>query len=321
MKRIGIPDTDLSLSTIGLGTVGAGLDWDHEAADRVFDAYLDNGGNVIDSARVYSDWVRPEIGRSERVIGDWLLKSGKRKEVILITKGGHPDMLAEPLDMHKNRLERHQMEYDLEQSLKTLRTDYIDIYFYHRDELSLPVSELIETMEQFKNEGKIRYYGCSNWTTARMKEADEYCREHNYRGFVANEALLNIGLKHMKPLADDTLVTFDETMYEYHSNNTRNLAIPYMSVCSGFFHLYLTAGPESVKNNPYYTPQNVQLAEKLKDLMKKQDASITQVLLGFFAVQDFNCLPLYGPLNEKQIVDALKTMEINFTRDDYNFCL
>lgn len=317
MKYINIPDSELSLSTIGLGTVGAGLDWDHEDANRLFDSYIDNGGNVIDSARVYSDWVRPEVGRSERVIGDWLEQSKRRNEVILITKGGHPDMLAEPLEMHKNRLARHQMQNDIELSLKTLRTNVIDIYFYHRDDISIPVSELIETMEMFKREGKIRYYGCSNWTTARMKEADEFCRQNNYRGFVANEALLNIGLKHMNPLADDTLVTFDDEMYEYHKGNKRNLAIPYMSVCSGFFHLYLTGGPDSVKNNPYNTPQNRLIAENLKVLMKKYDASITQVVLGFFTVQDFDCLPLYGPLNQEQIKDALKTMDINFTSDDY----
>lgn len=319
MKKFSIPDTQLSLSMVGLGTVGAGLDWDHDDANRVFDAYVDNGGNLIDSARVYSDWVRPEIGRSERVIGDWLQKSKKRNEVIIITKGGHPDMLADPVDLHKNRLAREQMEYDINLSLKTLRTDFIDIYFYHRDEMSMPVSELIETMEKFKSEGKIRYYGCSNWTTARMKEADEYCKQHNYRGFVANQALLNIGMKHMNPLEDDTLVYFDDDMYEYHKANKGNLAIPYMSVCSGFFHLYLSSGPDKVKNNPYNTEKNRQIAEHLKVLMKKYNASITQVLLGYFTALDFDCLPLYGPLNQEQIIDALRTADINYTKDDYKF--
>lgn len=319
MKKINIPDTDLSLSMIGLGTVGAGLDWDNEDADRVFDAYVDNGGNVIDTARVYSDWVRPEIGRSERVVGDWLNRSKKRDKVIIITKGGHPDMLAEPVDMHKSRVARSQMEYDINLSLKTLRTDYIDIYFYHRDNTSIPVSELIETMENFRREGKIRYYGCSNWTTARILEADEYCRQHNYRGFVANQALLNIGMKYMNPMDDDTLVSIDGVMYEYHKENGRNLAMPYMGVCSGFFHMYLTGGQDKVKNSPYNTEKNRKIAEHLKELMKKYNATITQVLLGYFTALHFNCLPLYGPLNPDQIIEALKTADINFTKDDYKF--
>ena len=73
-----IPDTDLSLCPLGLGTAGAGLDWDGADADYLFDAYLDMGGNLIDTARIYSDWVAPETGRSERVIGDWIQRSGRR---------------------------------------------------------------------------------------------------------------------------------------------------------------------------------------------------------------------------------------------------
>lgn len=81
------------------------------------------------------------------------------------------------------------MRHDLELSLKALRTDTIDIYFYHRDNLRQNVEDEIETMETFRREGKIRYYGCSNWTTERIKEADAYCKKMNYRGFVADQAL------------------------------------------------------------------------------------------------------------------------------------
>ena len=91
------------------------------------------GGNLYDTARVYSDWIPPETGRSERVIGDWLSRSGKRHDVVLITKGGHPDMTVPSPDMHNSRVSAENMRADLELSLKTLRTDYIDLYFYHRD--------------------------------------------------------------------------------------------------------------------------------------------------------------------------------------------
>ena len=85
MKTITIPDTDLTLSPLGLGCVKAGLKWDGGEADRLFDAFLYMGGNVYDTARVYSDWIPSERGRSERVIGDWLSRSGKRQDVILMT--------------------------------------------------------------------------------------------------------------------------------------------------------------------------------------------------------------------------------------------
>ena len=84
-------------------------------------------------------------------------------------------------------------------------------------------------------QGKIRYYACSNWTTTRMKEADAYAASKGYRGFVANEALYNIGEPWMKPMADDTLVIMDEEMQKYHEENPRNLAMPYSAACNGFF--------------------------------------------------------------------------------------
>ncbi len=126
MNNILIPNTELSVSPFGLGTVDAGLLWDGADADRVFETYLELGGNLLDSAHVYSDWVPPEIARSERVIGDWLARSGKRDKIVLITKGGHPDMTGENPDTHMNRMHREDMVKDLDESLKQLRTDYID---------------------------------------------------------------------------------------------------------------------------------------------------------------------------------------------------
>ena len=78
-------------------------------------------------------------------------------------------------DMHKTRVTAENMRRDLELSLKTLRTDYIDIYFYHRDNEEIPAGDLVEIMEEFRKEGKIRFYGCSNWSTERMKESRRLC--------------------------------------------------------------------------------------------------------------------------------------------------
>ena len=67
----------------------------------------------------------------------------------------------------------------------------MDVYFYHRDDESRTVEELIETMEDFRRAGKVCYYACSNWSAARMKEADAYCAKMGYRGFVADQAMFN----------------------------------------------------------------------------------------------------------------------------------
>lgn len=321
-KRILIPDTDLSVCPIGLGTVNAGLDWDGADADRVLDAYLDLGGNVIDSARVYADFVhkdgKVELGRSERVIGQWLQRSGKRDKVVLITKGGHPTYVWPEDDLHKARMSAADMRYDIELSLKTLHTDVIDIYFYHRDDRKQSVEEEIETMEQFRREGKIRYYGCSNWDADRILAADAYCREKGYRGFVADQALLNLGMKYMNPLADDTLVYMKDSLFEYHKSNLQNLAMPYMGVASGFFHVYAAKGAGAVRSNPYFTEMNMKVAQRCTELMEKYHASVSQVVLGFFTQQPFPCVPLYGPQNVEQLEDAMGMLDLTFCPEDFD---
>ena len=317
--KIMIPNTDIEIHPLGLGTANAGLAWDGKNADRIFDAFLDMGGSLIDTAHVYSDWVKPERARSERVIGDWLERSGKRNYIVLSTKGGHPDMTVPNPDTHISRMRKEDMESDLDSSLKQLRTDYIDIYFYHRDDERQSVEELIEVMEEFRRKGKIRYYGCSNWTTPRMKAADRYCSEKGYRGFVANQALLNLGYKYMNPLEDDTLVYADEEMQQYHREHTGNLLMPYMGVCGGFFHKYIGQGPDAVKRSPYYTEGNLKVAERVKELCDKYHATVSQVVLGFFGQQDVDCAPLYGPQYADQIEEAMQAFEIPFEKEDYMF--
>lgn len=317
MKKIQIPGSELIMSPMGLGCVNAGLKWDGKEADRLFDTFYDLGGNLYDTARVYSDWIPPERGRSERVIGDWLKRSGKRNHIIICTKGGHPDMTVANPDLHKNRVARQEMRTDLEASLKSLGTDYIDLYLYHRDDENIPAEELIDTMEEFVKEGKIRYYGCSNWSTERMKAADRYCAEKGFRGFAANQALLNVGEAAMNPPKDDTLKRMDKEMRRYHENHPNNLAMPYMSSCSGFFQKLLQKGESAVKDSEYYTEGNVQMFGKLKKIVEQYGCTLTQAVLGFFTVQEFTCIPLYGPRNAEDIKEAMDTFVIPFEKESY----
>lgn len=311
-QNILLKGTDLRVSPIAFGTVRAGLDWDGKDADKMLNHYLDNGGNLIDSARVYYDWVEPEIGRSERVLGDWLRRCGRRDEAILITKGGHPNRFT----MHTSRMGQDDMEYDLGLSLKTLGTDYIDIYFYHRDDESRPVAELLERMEGFRKEGKIRYYGCSNWTTARMIEAEEYAKAHGLRGFIANQNLYNIGSKYMKPFDDDTMVTADDAALDYYRNGN-NTPMPYFGICSGFFHILDAKGPDAVKDSCYYTEGNLRVAKRIAELREKYGCTITQVLMGFFFTRDFPVIPLVGSANIAQLDDMLGSVNVPFEKDDF----
>ena len=318
MQRMMIPETELAVSSMGCGCVNGGLKWEGKEADDVFDAFFDLGGNLYDTARVYSDWVPTEIGRSERVLGEWISRSGKRNEIVLATKGGHPDMRAKEIDLHKSRVSREEMEYDLDLSLKALQTDWIDLYFYHRDDTLRPVEELIETMEGFVKAGKIRYYGCSNWSTERIKEADAYCRKMGYRGFAANQMYYNVGSRNKRPSADDTMVVMDQEMLAYHRENPNNLAMPYMGLCSGAFNKWIALGEDAVKDNEYYTRENEKVKSQLLKIMEKYHITVTQAVLGFFTCQDFACVPLYGPRNKESFSEACAAFGIPFEKADYD---
>lgn len=301
IDKINIPRTELSLFPMGYGTVDIGLK-KKDPADiyPVLEAYLDMGGNVIDTARIYSDWVPPEIGRSERILGEWIRSRGRHDDFILITKGGHPRLG----DMHTPRMSPKDMQGDIELSLKALGVDCIDIYFYHRDDISVPVGAHLEFMEEQRRKGNIRYYGCSNWTSERMDEAEEYAAEHGLRGFVANQMLFNIGQQHMRPPDDDTMVAMDEHMLKIHRRGN-NLAMPYFGLCSGFFHKLDALGPDAVADSPYCTPGNLLLKKRIDAIRRETGASLTQVLLGFFYAQDFPVVPLVFSSNIDHLKDAM----------------
>lgn len=90
-----------------------------------------------------------------------------------------------------------------------------------------------------------------------------------------------------------------------------------MGVCSGFFHKYAAGGIDAVKTSPYCTEGNLKMAERVKMLCEKYNATVTQAVLGFFGQQDFDCAPLYGPKNAEQIIEAMKTWDIPFKKEDY----
>lgn len=317
MKKISIPDTNLEAAPLGLGCVNAGLAWKGSDAAYLFDAFLDMGGSVYDTARVYSDWIPGEAGRSEQVVGEWLNNSKKRNHIVLMSKGGHPDMTKPAPDMYKSRMSPEDMRHDLELSLKALHTEWLDVYFYHRDNPDMAVEELIETMECFVKEGKIRYYACSNWSAERIKSADDYSKKHQCRGFIANEVLYNLGTKNMKPPSDDSLQSMNEEMHRYHVSNPGNLAIPYTGICGGFFSKLIEQGTEAVKDSPYYTKENVELAEVVRALALEYSVTPLQVVLGFFKTREFNCLPLYSPRNAENLKEAFGAFDIPFTKEDY----
>lgn len=315
MKYIHIPETDLKLSRLVMGTGGIGVKTNEEQTFALLEAYIAQGGNVIDTARAYSDWIPGEKGRSERILGEWIEKRQKRDDFILITKGGFPEFGETVIC----RVTKKDINEDLEKSLKVLHVDAIDLYILHRDNEALEVSEIIEFMEELVREGKIRYYGCSNWKSHRIEAACHYAKSKGYRGFVANEMWFNVGSKQINKdrVRDKSLVFIDEHMKQIHKEENI-LALPYFSNCGGFFSkLDKNSEDESLKENQYYTEGNLEVYAKLKEIAKTYNCSVAQTVTGYLLHQDIETLVIFGSSNLTQLEENMKAVEIEFTEETF----
>ncbi|HHX63326.1 MAG TPA: aldo/keto reductase, partial [Chloroflexi bacterium] len=154
-----IPGINKPVSRLLLGTMIITAD-EQERSNALLDAALAHGGNALDTAHVYAG------GNSERAIGAWMEARGNRDEVVIVSKGCHPNR-------DRRRVSPHDLTSDLMDSLARLRTDYIDLYLLHRDDVDVPVSVIVDTLNEHHAAGRIHAFGGSNWTHTRLQEANE----------------------------------------------------------------------------------------------------------------------------------------------------
>ena len=205
-------NTDLRLSRVCLGGAGFGNTLDEDASFKILDTFIENGGNFIDTANVYCRWVPGLENCSEKIIGKWLKSRNMYNNVIIATKGAHYN-INDPLK--KPRLSPAEIRADLDDSLRTLGIEAIDFYWLHRDDTSRPIEEITDSLEAFKKEGKLRYYGFSNFKIERAEAARKYMESRSLNGpyAISNQwsfASVNTD-SNINP--DPTLVLFNKDEY------------------------------------------------------------------------------------------------------------
>lgn len=306
-----IPHTSLKASVLCLGTGDMGAGIDRQGSFRMLDEFLASGGNFIDTASVYSDWIPGEASRSEKLIGAWMQERRNRSQVVLATKGAHPRLDS----MHVGRLSPAEVASDLDASLKHLQTEVIDLYWLHRDDPTRPVAEILETLHRLALAGKLRYYACSNWRLERILEAQAYAREHAIPGFAAVQNLWNLAQPNPDGFADQTIAFMDEPLRQYHEQ-TQLAAVPYSSQANGLFHKLEKASAESLPANLqswYVNPVTLERFKKLQALRQDTGLTTTQIVLGYLTSQPFPTFPIVGPKSSGQLADCLEAGEVVLT--------
>jgi aryl-alcohol dehydrogenase-like predicted oxidoreductase len=313
MRRLEIPGSRLEVSEICLGTVGLGATVAPADAYALLDRYLEFGGNILDSAKVYSDWIPGEQSRSEKTIGRWMKARHNRDQILLSTKGAHPQLET----MHLSRLAPEDIVHDLEQSLASLQTDWIDLYWLHRDDPARSVQEILETLNDQVKAGKIRYFGASNWTLPRFKMAQDYARDHGIQGFIADQVLWNVAVVDPENLVDKTCVVMSAALEEYH-RTTGIAAMPYSAQANGLFQRMLEGRLEQMNpelRRPYPLAPNLERFQTIQQIMRESNLSLTQVVLGYLLSQPFTTIPIIGPRTLVQLEDSLSAAGVRLSND------
>jgi aryl-alcohol dehydrogenase-like predicted oxidoreductase len=180
MQRRRLGRSPLELYPLCLGTNVLGRTLDEAAAFPVLDAYVEAGGNCLDTADVYS------AGQSEQIIGSWMKARGNREQVLIATKLGHS------MGPGKQGLSAKYIQEAVEASLRRLQTDYIDLYQAHSDDPETPLEETLQAFDALIRQGKVRVIGASNYSATRLAEALRISQQHGYARYESLQPLYNL---------------------------------------------------------------------------------------------------------------------------------
>ena len=187
MEKKQLGNSDLQISPIAFGGNVFGWTIDEKTSFSLLDKFVAAGFNLIDTADVYSTWVPGNKGgESETIIGNWVRARNNRDKVIIATKVGG-DMGQGKKDISKKHITKA-----VEDSLRRLKTDYIDLYQTHWDVETIPVEETLETYTGLINQGKVKWIGASNITLPRLKESLAASRKNNYAQYQSLQPLYNL---------------------------------------------------------------------------------------------------------------------------------
>ena len=277
---------------------------DREASFAVLDAFVSGGGRMLDSADVYSAWVAGNKGgESETVIGEWLKRRGRRDDVLIATKVG-----LLPGDGGKG-LAPTRIAAAVDASLARLQTDYIDLYFAHRDDETQDQAEVADAFDRLVRAGKVREIGASNFSADRLDAAVAVQRDGGKARYQALENEYNL-------LERDG---FEGAMQDFCVANAIGMT-PYYGLARG----YLTGkyrAPEDFKGTrgstveKYARGNGPRVLKALDDIAEATGASLAQISLAWIASRPGVAAPIASATGVAQVEDLLGSIALELTPD------
>jgi len=279
-----------------------------DVAEKEIDTYLSCGGNVFDTACIYGQQ-RPETPSTSEVIVGKHLRGLDRSSYIIITKGGHPPRT----DFHQSRITEKCLKYDIMQSLDQLGT-VPDWWLFHRDNPDVPASELIDFANSYIDAGLMKNIGVSNWSVQRIEEANNWAARHGKVQFTMSQLQFSLAACTRESWGDDTIQVMNESSLDWH----RKTGMPYTCFSSqgrGIIQK-IAEGRDLGRAYRFDLPANRKLAQKVSEIAKRDNVSITAVCLAFITSQDSNSMAVVGATSVNQLEETLGSADYTLGKED-----
>lgn len=301
----------LEVSNLALGAMHFGTRTPGETALSLLNAYTEHGGNFIDTANNYAFWIEGGTGRdSESLIGEWIATRGRRDDVVIATKVGAG--LCRPGGGIEDwqGLGKSQILDDIDQSLRHLRTDYVDLYYAHIDDRLTPIEETLEALDQVVKAGKARAIACSNFNTWRIERARQVSRRLGIAEFIAVQSRhtyfqpawradfgfrKSVGERGGWGLEEGTT---DEHL-DYVRSNPGFRLVAYTPLLRGGYSTPSKLGVQ------YQTSDNAKRRQVLDAIVAETGASANQIVLAWLLRSQPASIPLIAPSSLAQLEDSL----------------
>ena len=300
MAKIG---SDLDVTRLCLGGNVFGWSADRDTSFAVLDAYVAAGGNFVDTADSYM-WRAPgnSGGESETIIGEWLAARGNRDDMVIATKvGSWPE---------RQGLSRANITAAVEDSLRRLQTDRIDLYYAHRDDPATAQEETLDAFDSLVRAGKVRAIGASNFTAERLRSALEISDRDGLTRYVALQPHYNLLER------ADFETSLAPLLVE------QDLAcLPYFGLAKGFLtgKYRPNTTVESVRAEgaqEYLDDRGLRVLAVLDEIAAGHNVPVAAVSLAWLADQPTVAAPIASARTTEQLVELLPMLELRLTDDE-----
>lgn len=292
-----IPGTSLEVYPLCLGGNVFGWSADEAQSIEVLNRYAEGGGNFIDTADMYSEWAPGNKGgESETIIGNWMADKGNRSSMIIATKVAK--LSRRPGLSAKNIITA------CDESLARLRSEYIDLYYAHEDDLNTPIEETLKAFNSLIQSGKVRYIASSNYSPERLERSLQISRELGMANYVAAQDLYNL---------------LDRQKYE---NGLRALVakhkisiLPYYALAKGFLSGKYKRGEkiDSVRaagTVGYQNEHGWSLLSKVQELAQRHNTTMSAISLAWLRAQPTVSVPIASARTVEQLAENMPIVKL-----------